>query len=149
METDIQDPQVREDVTKGEAFKFHEGLFASGMDRILAVSLSSRCNANAAMGPLTVLLNRTALLCCFQTVRKASVDFYADFHLEMAKYILLAQQSEAKLPYIVEKLLAPPCEKYRKFDAFPGDAYTQGLKAMGWLPPPNSVSSMRLPDLIQ
>ncbi len=74
--------------------------------------------------------------------------------MELAIYVQLARDTGIKLPYVVDKLIGPPAEKYRKFDAFAGQAQDDGSRAgvgagaaREWLPPPRSSSAFKLPSL--
>lgn len=49
-----------------------------------------------------------------QTIRKASVEFYPQFHLEVARLLRLAADIGFQLPYPIKRLMCPPIEKYRK-----------------------------------
>ncbi|KAJ9094493.1 hypothetical protein QFC21_006032 [Naganishia friedmannii] len=84
IEQDIENEAIRKDMRKGEACKFHAAMMFSGMDRILC------------------------------TVRKASTDLYPEFHLELARYIKLAVDTEFDLPYLIRALITPPPDLYRK-----------------------------------
>ncbi|KAJ9119640.1 hypothetical protein QFC22_003349 [Naganishia vaughanmartiniae] len=84
IEQDIENEVIRKDMRKGEACRFHADMMFSGMDRILC------------------------------TVRKASTDLYPEFHLELARYIKLAVDTEFDLPYLIRALITPPPEPYRR-----------------------------------
>jgi hypothetical protein len=66
-----------------------------------------------------------------QTVRKASVDFYPQFHLELAKFVRLAIDVGYELSYPVKRSLCPPGSKYRKRDETDTGSYAAYEKAAG------------------
>ncbi|EJU05073.1 hypothetical protein DACRYDRAFT_114355 [Dacryopinax primogenitus] len=66
------------------AKRFHEDLFASGLEKILA------------------------------TVRKASTTYYPALHLEIARYVRLAVQARFELPWSFSRLVGPPPVGARK-----------------------------------
>ena len=47
-------------------------------------------------------------------MRKASVDYYPHFHLEVARFIRLWIDVGADLPYPVKRILGPPGSQYKK-----------------------------------
>ena len=104
FEYDLRDPAVRRDEKRGEAWKFFQDMNASGLDRTLLVSQDDVASGLSAA-------ERTAVL---QTVRKASVDYYPQFHLEVARFIRLWIDVGADLPYPVKRILGPPGSQYRK-----------------------------------
>jgi hypothetical protein len=50
-----------------------------------------------------------------QTLRKASTTYYPTLHLELARYVDHLQRSlGSKVPYLINKMVAPPPEELRK-----------------------------------
>jgi hypothetical protein len=105
-EQDMLDPTIRQNMRKGQAWQFHADMMMSGMDRILLVR-RSLIRRDSRL-PLTAHRIRP------QTMRKASVDFYPHFHLEMARYVRHMQDAQLELPYPVHHSLGTPPERYRK-----------------------------------
>ncbi len=133
FEEDMLDPLIRQDLKTGQGWQFHADLMMSGMDRLLVVSLPHL--------RLPTLLNFN--LC--QTVRKASVDFYPHFHLEVARFVRHAIDANLKLPYPVQRLLGPPCEKYRRrVSGTPAGRAGARAADAPWLPLSGSIGALDL-----
>ncbi len=67
-----------------------------------------------------------------QTVRKASIEFYPHFHLELARYIRHCQDAQLELPYPVKQILTSPPEQYRQRD--PSQQVEVAGRGKQWIP---------------
>lgn len=89
------------------AFRFHQDMLASGIERILSVRqwFSPHPSKLIAVVP--------------QIARKASSTYYPTLHLEIARYVAAAGLSGADIPWSLSRLIGPPPTAMRKQSPVP------------------------------